>query len=97
MSIIPVRCDFLLSLLEEVGSKRVLTDLETDLIEEIVCGENPDREFQWTEDHDRMLIAASKRKGIHRLALDLGVSTGAAYARLHRVRKRKGVKVRRVK
>lgn len=97
MSVIPVRSDFLLRLLDEVGKSRSLLDHETDLIEEIVCSESTEREFQWTEEHDRMLIAASKRKGIHRLALDLGVSTGAAYARLHRVRKRKGVKVRRVK
>lgn len=97
MSVIPVKTDFLLGLLNEVGRTRSLADHETDLIEEIVTGECADREFEWTEEYDRMLIAASKRKGIHRLALDLGVSPGAAYMRLHRIRKRKGVKVRRVK
>ena len=97
MSVIPVKSEFLLNLLTEVGKRRALSDPETDLIEEIVRSESDECEFQWTEEHDRMLAEASKRKTIHRLARDLGVSDGAAYARLARYRKRKGVKMRRAK
>lgn len=91
--IIPVKASFLLDLLNEVGRTRALSDTETDLIEEIVRGEQQPCEFQWRQEHDAMLIQAARRKGIHRLARDLGVSEGAAYQRLARVRRRKGVKL----
>ena len=94
MSVIPVKSEFLLDLLTEVGKRRALSDPETDLIEEIVRSESDECEFQWTEEHDRMLEQAAKRRGIHRLALDLGVSPGAAYLRHHRAKKRKAVKSR---
>ena len=93
-TVIPVRADKLLAWLTEVGRHRALTDEESLLVEEIVRSENDETEFQWTEDHDRMLLAASRRKGIHRLARELGVTDGAAYQRLSRVRKRQRVKVR---
>ena len=94
MSVIPVRSDFLLNLLTEVGKSRCLQDHETDLIEEIVRAESDETEFQWTEEHDRMLEQAARCRGIHRLAHDLGVSPGAAYARFSRAKKRKTVKLR---
>jgi len=91
--IIPVKSEFLLELLTEVGRGRALTSQETDLVEEIVRGENEPCDFQWTKEHDAMLVQAAKRRGIHRLARALGVSDGAAYQRLHRVRRRQGVKL----
>ncbi|RPF70456.1 hypothetical protein [Aurantiacibacter spongiae] len=92
--LIPVKGVFLLGLLEEVGKRRALTDVETDLIEEIVRSEGDCSEFEWQPKHDQWLTEAARRKAIKRLALDMGVSEGAAYQRLARVRKRKGVKVR---
>ena len=92
--IVPVEGEFLLNLLNEVGRHRALTDTETDVIEEIVRAESGEQDFRWTARHDRMLIDASQRRGIHRLARDLGVSDGAAYQRLARVRRRRGIRVR---
>ena len=91
--IIPVKSSFLLDILTEIGRARALSDTETDLVEEIIRGETGTDEFHWTKEHDAMLVQAARRRSIHRLARDLGVSDGAAYARLHRVRKRKPVKL----
>lgn len=87
--VICVRPEFLLSLLEEIGRNRALADHETDLIEDIVNMGMPC--FRWNPRTDRaLLLAANTAGGIARFARRYGISGGAAYQRLTRLRRRHG-------
>lgn len=92
--IISVRSEFLLSLLNEVGSKRALADHETDIIQEIVCANQ--HTFRWNPRLRRQLETASHSKGgIRRFARRVGITEGAAYQEWDRIKKRKARKADR--
>lgn len=84
---ITVSPDLLLALLEEIGKARALADHETDIIEEIVrMGLMP---FRWNPRLDGALVRAATSPGaIARFARRHGITGGAAYQRLSRLRKR---------
>lgn len=89
--LISVQGEFLLGLLNEVGSHRALTDAETDIIEDLVSPEPPN--FRWNARHDRQLLTAANSKGgIKRFAKRMGMTEGAAYTRHHHLKKHKARK-----
>lgn len=92
--IISVRSEFLLGLLDEVGSKRALADHETDIIQEIVTANQ--QPFRWNPRLNNQLeVAASSPGGIRRFARRLGITEGAAYQQHDRIKKRKARKAAR--
>jgi len=94
MTAISIDSARLLDLLTEIGRNRALTDRETDLIEDIVMTER--KPFRWNSRLDIALERAAQCPGgIARFARRHNITAGMAYARLHRLRKRKGCKVAR--
>lgn len=86
MSIICVRAEFLLGLLNEVSRQRALADHETDILQDLV--RNPDEPFHWTEKLCTDLLAASAcGDGVRRFARRNGITDGMAYQKLHRMRR----------
>ena len=96
MTVICIQGEFILTLLNEVGRHRALLSHETDILQDLV--RNPADEFQWTEELCRDLLVASQRgDGVRRFARRVGITEGAAYQKLHRMRRqarksRKGAK-----
>jgi hypothetical protein len=91
MSVITIDSNRLLDMLTELGRQRALTDRETDLIEDIVMQDQ--QPFRWSTGLDLGLQrAAITPGGIARFARRHNITAGMAYARLHRLRKRKGGK-----
>ena len=87
MSEICIMPNILLDLLTELGRHRVLTDRETDLIEDIVGMELTT--FRWNPRLDNQLkTAACSIGGIRRFARRQGISDQSAYDRIYRIRKR---------
>lgn len=79
--------EVLLGLLEEVGRHRALTDRETDLIEDIVAMDTTP--FRWNPRLDGQLKTASHSPGgIARFARRYGITSGSAYQRLDRLRRK---------
>lgn len=96
MSEICVMPNILLDLLTELGRHRVLTDRETDLIEDIVNMELI--AFRWNPRLDGQLkVASHSNGGIARFARRQGISDQAAYDRIYRIRKREKGKVAKCK
>lgn len=89
MSEICLHPDRLLSLLDEIGRHRALSDEETDLIEAIVCRghRTAGLRTRWTPKLDRALLrAASQRGGIRAFADKNQMSPMAAHRRLTKLR-----------
>lgn len=77
----------LLDLLTELGRHRVLSNSETDLIEDIISLETI--AFRWNPRLDGQLkVASHSNGGIARFARRHGISGEAAYSRLKRIRQR---------
>lgn len=94
MSEICLHPEKLLGLLTEIGRHRALSDDETDILEAILEIETVP--FRWNSRLDaHLLTAAHSNGGIARFARRHEITPTAAYARLHRLRRRaSGEKVR---
>ncbi|MEW9855918.1 hypothetical protein [Novosphingobium sp. M1R2S20] len=82
----------MLSLLDEIGRHRALTDDETDIVEAIVCRGHRSTGIRtrWTPEMDEALLEAAKVDGgIARHAQKIGVRPMSCHMRLNKLRKGK--------
>jgi len=80
----------MLSLLNEIGRHRALTDDETDIVEAIVCRGHRSTGVRqrWTPAKDAALLEAAKVDGgIKRYAEQIGVRPMSCHMRLNKIRK----------
>lgn len=90
MAAICLQPDKMLSLLNEIGRHRALTDDETDIVEAIVCRGHKSTgvKQRWTPDMDEALLEAAKVDGgIARHAQSIGVRPMSCHMRLNKIRK----------
>jgi len=85
--VLTIECEVLLSILDDLGKARPLTDAETDIVEEIVSREG--NAFRWDDQLDASLLEAMQATGgIARFARRHGITGSAAYNRIYRLRQR---------
>lgn len=93
MGMICLEPEKMLSLLNEIGSHRALTDDETDILEAIVCRGHRSTGVRqrWTSDMDQALLTAAQVDGgIARHAKAIGVKPMSCYMRLNKLRSTMG-------
>lgn len=79
----------LLSLLDEVGRHRALSDSESQLLESVIVKEAKEsrRLHKWTPEEDRELRRVQfRRRGVADFAKRIGVSESAAWSRIQVIR-----------